>query len=119
MQNFISRIGQGGGGGGDDKHIYSTVEKEVGTWTDGRKIYEKTFFYTGTITIAYDNIAQLFTGSFYDCILFDFKIFQYSTNRVFKNFNAWIANGNLVIYNNRPSAIPLTNPIFILQYIRG
>lgn len=32
---------EGGSGGSGD--IYSTEEREVGTWTDGSKIYEKTF----------------------------------------------------------------------------
>lgn len=28
-------------GGGSDMHEYSTTEKEVGTWIDGSKVYEK------------------------------------------------------------------------------
>ncbi len=35
--------GSGGSSGGSSKHEYSEEEKIVGTWIDGRPIYERTF----------------------------------------------------------------------------
>lgn len=37
-------------GGGSDMHDYSTTEREVGTWIDGRPVYEKTFEYENPTT---------------------------------------------------------------------
>ncbi len=39
------------GGGGNSMHIYSTTERVVGTWIDGKPLYEKTFNTTVTIAI--------------------------------------------------------------------
>jgi len=36
------RATQSGGGGGSSDHDYSTSEQEVGTWIDGKPLYEKT-----------------------------------------------------------------------------
>lgn len=39
----IDNLPKGGGGGGGNIHEYSTEEKIVGKWIDGKPIYEKTF----------------------------------------------------------------------------
>ena len=39
-----------GGGGGSALHVYSTEEKVVATWVDGRPVYEKTYIGTGAST---------------------------------------------------------------------
>lgn len=62
------------GGGGSAMHVYSTVEQVVGTWIDGRPIYEKTITYEGTVQTGItiyqdDNIAEIidiFNKYFYD-----------------------------------------------------
>lgn len=42
----LSRLENGDSGGGSQNklHVYSTEEKVVGKWTDGRNVYEKTFY---------------------------------------------------------------------------
>lgn len=48
-------------GGGSSGHTYSTTEQIVGTWIDGKTIYERT--YTGlSISISADNRAWVNTG---------------------------------------------------------
>ena len=37
-----------GGSGGVPTHHYSTNEQVIGTWIDGKPLYEKTFVFTGT-----------------------------------------------------------------------
>lgn len=37
----------GGGGGGSSSHNYSTTEQVIGTWIDGKPLYEKTMAYLG------------------------------------------------------------------------
>lgn len=39
------------GGGGSALHVYSTEEKVVGTWYDGKTLYEKTVVYEGALKI--------------------------------------------------------------------
>lgn len=43
--NLVERVKalEEGGGGGSSKHEYSTEEQEVGTWIDGKTMYERTF----------------------------------------------------------------------------
>ena len=41
----------GGGGGGSSSHNYSTTEQVIGTWIDGKPLYEKSFYLPSTITI--------------------------------------------------------------------
>lgn len=59
------------GGGGSAIHEYSTTEKKVGKWVDGRDVYEKTFIITENISSKkYDldvNIDEIinFEGSAY------------------------------------------------------
>jgi hypothetical protein len=40
-----------GGGGGSSGHNYSTTEQVVGTWIDGKPIYEKTYEFATALTI--------------------------------------------------------------------
>ena len=42
----INEVKESGGGGGSSAIVYSTNEREIGTWIDGSKLYEKTFWYT-------------------------------------------------------------------------
>ena len=49
---FLPDDGSGGGGqSGSGEEIYSTEERRIGTWIDGKPIYQKTFYF-GDITIA-------------------------------------------------------------------
>lgn len=41
-------------GGGSDMHEYSTTEKEVGTWIDGSKVYEKSFYFENKAGVVND-----------------------------------------------------------------
>lgn len=41
--NIAMAIKEGGGGGASGSVDYSTQEKEIGTWIDGKTLYEKTF----------------------------------------------------------------------------
>lgn len=50
------------GGGGSSIHVYSTEEKVVGKWIDGRDVWEKTFELTGGMTSTYNNIDLISTG---------------------------------------------------------
>lgn len=43
-------------------HTYSTEEKVVGKWIDGKDIYEKTFVLTSGMTSTYNNIDLISTG---------------------------------------------------------
>lgn len=60
------------GGGGSSGHNYSTTEQVIGTWIDGKPLYEKTFVQqlsgtTGTIDISALNVSEAFiSGGFYD-----------------------------------------------------
>lgn len=40
-----------GGGGGSSGHNYSTTEQVIGTWIDGKPIYEKTYEFATALTI--------------------------------------------------------------------
>ena len=40
--------GSGGGGGGSSSINYSTTEQQIGTWIDGKPLYQKTFIVDGT-----------------------------------------------------------------------
>lgn len=60
-------------GGVNSNHTYSTEEQVVGTWIDGKPIYEKTVVYEGVLTnekTLYDtsgiNVINLFNIGFYD-----------------------------------------------------
>ena len=63
---------------GEYAHHYSTSEKVIGTWTDGKPLYEKTFNYTGTysggtthtLAISLDNPDYVFVENF-GCINLD------------------------------------------------
>lgn len=46
---WVNPNGGSGGGGGSDWHTYSTTEHAVGTWIDGKTIYEKTYHYTNYV----------------------------------------------------------------------
>lgn len=62
------------GGGGSALHNYSTEEKVVGTWIDGRKIYEKTWKIDNTTATSnwdvtnadFENIAFVVDATIYD-----------------------------------------------------
>lgn len=62
------------GGGSSALHVYSTEEKVVGTWIDGKPIYEKTVVYEGAITSgtvvfndsSIDEIIDVFAQKFFD-----------------------------------------------------
>lgn len=58
-QNGKMRTSEGGGGGSG--HDYSTTEQVVGTWIDGKPIYEKVIDLDNTITFS-TNWINLGTG---------------------------------------------------------
>ena len=47
------------GGGGSAMHVYSTVEKVVGKWIDGKTLYEKTFIANINDSSAFTNLATI------------------------------------------------------------
>ena len=55
-QNGKMRTSEGGGGGSSG-HDYSTTEQVVGTWIDGKPLYEKTFTGSLTASALYDDIC--------------------------------------------------------------
>ncbi len=62
------------GGGGSAMHNYSTEEKVVGTWIDGKPLYEKTIVYDGIVKTdtkiyqneSIDEIVNVSNKCFYD-----------------------------------------------------
>ena len=57
-------------------HVYSTEEKEVGTWVDGKSVYERTFYDFSNTTHSSDimldadlNISKIIPVSFDECYL--------------------------------------------------
>ena len=62
------------GGGGSALHVYSTEEKVVGTWIDGKPLYEKTIVYDGIVKTdtkiyqneSIDEIVNVSNKCFYD-----------------------------------------------------
>ena len=62
------------GGGGSAMHVYSTKEKVVGAWIDGRAIYEKTWTIENTTATSnwdvtnadFENIAFVVDATIYD-----------------------------------------------------
>lgn len=46
QQHYLKAIAEnaGGGGGGEQPFIYSDTEREVGTWINGKKLYQKTLY---------------------------------------------------------------------------
>ena len=46
LQADGSWVAQSGGGGGGGSHTYSTAEQVVGTWIDGKPVYEITLHFT-------------------------------------------------------------------------
>ena len=51
-------------GGGGSSHTYSTTEQVVGTWIDGKPLYEKTWdFSSSPIVLSYGNWTQLSLGN--------------------------------------------------------
>lgn len=81
----------GGGGGGSSSHNYSTTEQVIGTWIDGKPLYEITISGTvngmtsGTHTINYSDIAS------------DIKEIIDYKGRIRYNYN--LADTDLVWYN--------------------
>lgn len=65
-----------GSGGGSALHVYSTEEKVVGTWIDGKTLYEKTVVYEGALktntTIYQDEsineVIEISNKYFYDTL---------------------------------------------------
>ena len=54
-------VGRSSGGLADPLHAYSTDEKIVGKWIDGKNIYEKTFNITSYVTQGDGNYEMNFT----------------------------------------------------------
>lgn len=48
-------IKDAGGGGGSSSHTYSTTEQEVGTWYDGKTIYERTYEFSTALLVEYNS----------------------------------------------------------------
>lgn len=51
--------------------VYSTDEKEVGTWIDGSTLYRKSFVFTNSVTVSHENFTDTgFSISGIDKIIF-------------------------------------------------
>ena len=57
-ENGKMRTSEGGGGGGGSSHEYSTTEKEIGTWIDGRPVYEKVIDHGDNVSVGYDSTVH-------------------------------------------------------------
>lgn len=59
-QQARDNIGAGAGGGG---HTYSTTEQVVGTWIDGKPVYEKSYHHTHSSTLGSGTTTLFPVGS--------------------------------------------------------
>ena len=93
----------GGGGGGSSSHNYSTTEQVIGTWIDGKPLYEITIsgtvngMYSGTHSINYSDIAS----DIKEIIYYKGKIrYNYGladTDLAWYNLNTFMSGGDIVI----------------------
>ena len=67
-----------GGGGGGSTHTYSTTEQVVGTWIDGKPVYERVIVFQSQITLYQNNwySTSILSSDFdiiIDCVSLEFK----------------------------------------------
>lgn len=65
------------GGGGSSTHTYSTTEQEVGTWIDGKTIYERTIDLGSNVI---PNVNHTWYDTNIDCSYIDKLIFAFTKN---------------------------------------
>lgn len=113
FENGTLKITGGGfsGSGGDSLHEYSTDEKVVGKWIDGKPLYEKTFevpkipyskYHTIVESVAYLNIDSVIS---YDgcCYREEYNLYEKITGVAINDYddmqgyNVRIWNGNLEV----------------------
>ena len=58
-------IGKGGSGGGSDLHVYSEEEHIVGTWIDGRPVYESIYTFSAANDFQWHWFMDLGLGDIY------------------------------------------------------
>lgn len=73
-KNLVGAINEAAQSGGGSSHTYSTTEQVVGTWIDGRDVYEKTVYNAGGLSGDFfvshgiSNLDRVIScqGSYYD-----------------------------------------------------
>ena len=75
-ENGRYRTSEGGGDG--SSHTYSTTEQVVGTWIDGKPVYERVIVFQSQITLYQNNwystsILSSDFDSIIDCVSLEFK----------------------------------------------
>ena len=108
-------------------HVYSTDEKEVGTWIDGRPVYEKTF---------YENDINISPNGFYNLASDDNVDFVIAMNGVYTeknvsyqaqfdyvyNYNGTVVKKSIVFNNNNFAlhilSATLTSYIVTYKYVK-
>jgi hypothetical protein len=101
-------------GGG---HTYSTTEHVVGTWIDGKPIYEKSYPITNTNistgwNILINNVSDIDTFVSGECALSD-SSYGYSWEASYHN------NGDIAIYNFLGGDISSANGYVTIQYTKS
>ena len=98
-----------------DENDYSTSEKIVGTWIDGKPIYQRT--YTGTLPATIDDGTEVTLGTISDIsLLLDAKGYcKYSTGEVVvPQTNGRVSNNNTVY-----SIVVFRNNTSVVMYLAG
>jgi len=94
-------------------HNYSTTEHVIGTWIDGKPLYEKTFVanFTGATSIELENsgieYAQQIASSYVSSNVLDTPFFLYQNTYVFCYIDVR-DNGRMLLYNNYNGSIQWT-----------
>lgn len=109
-------------GGGTAQHTYTTAEQVVGTWINGKTIYEKVFTLTAPTTgntgVDVENVAAL---SIDDIIRFDgaIKVQNNITTHGGNSFLLWYRRASTTIACNVTNASYLGGDMYIiLQYTK-
>jgi hypothetical protein len=105
------------GGTGDGGHTYSTTEHVVGTWIDGKPIYEKSYPITNTNistgwNILINNVSDIDTFVSGECVLSD-SSYDYSWEGSYHH------NGDIAIYNFLGGDISSANGYVTIRYTKS
>ena len=103
------------------QHYYSTEERVIGKWTDGRDIYEKTFHLSGRYVLNGNAQDQQFIQVPTNTIPIGFEIIDLNsstTSWTHQVCSIGILNpGYIYIRNNSGTAIGITD--FVLRYLKA
>lgn len=106
----------GGGGGGSSSHDYSTTEQVIGTWIDGKPLYERVFDLGSDLAVNYN----AFTDTTIDASVMETLIEAkgiYSTGVTVYNLMANINNNIIRLQADRNGGYANVRYI-ILQYTK-